>query len=270
MNMHSKNIALPSTVQSLVAGKIVETKSMLALHAFLGVKTKPSTWIKRRCQGWVNGVDFIIGPTIGSNKQGPIPEPDRFCSIRMAGHIGLQEHNEGGKKLRDHCLEIVGKWNAGAARQETPEQLMARALEQAAKTLTQKDAVIVEKDNRLKIVEPKAAVADRIAESEGDICVRQAAKILKKNGLKIDGKSVGQNNLIVWLLRIGWFYRDNRNGKLHAGASWCEKGYVCEVPHVYQDKETGADKVEDQPRITGRGMARITALLNAEQGASLC
>jgi phage anti-repressor protein len=260
MNMHSKNIALPSTVQSLVSGKIVETKSMMALHAFLGVKTRFRAWVKRKSQGWTEGVDFIIAPTIGHNKQGPTPESDRFCSIRMAGHIGLQENNEQGKKLRDHCLEIVGKWNAGESKalDVTDPKMLRDELRRQLDTVDRLEIEITAKDTQIAKAKPHTDALRALCKSD-----KQSARI--EDVAK--GVGTGDGYPPQWFRKyfvgkhLKWIFQ--REGWKHwrvseIGANRNGKPYVEEKKSLHHNPEDGAILHETPVvYITGFGQAVI-------------
>lgn len=65
------------------------------------------------------------------------------------------------------------------ARDETPEELMARALKAADATLARVRDENARLTRRNQVLEPKAAFFDSVMESDGLISVRAAAKVLK-------------------------------------------------------------------------------------------
>ncbi|TGY70903.1 phage antirepressor Ant [Phocaeicola sartorii] len=97
---------------------------------------------------------------------------------------------------------------------ETPEEIMARALTIAQATLAKRDErlkqleekteyqqkQIEQKDARISVLQPKAFFADCIMQSEDCISIGEMANILKQNGLF--GK--GQNSFFEWLRWSGY------------------------------------------------------------------
>lgn len=97
---------------------------------------------------------------------------------------------------------------------ETPEEIMARALTIAQATLAKRDErlkqleekteyqqkQIEQKDARISVLQPKAFFADCIMQSEDRISIGEMANILKQNGLF--GK--GQNSFFEWLRWSGY------------------------------------------------------------------
>lgn len=91
-----------------------------------------------------------------------------------------------------------------AQQDETPEQLMARALKVAEETL----ARVNERNRRLEseaeAARPKITFANAVADSDSTCLVGELAKLLKQNGIEI-----GQNRLFKWLREHGWLTKNN-------------------------------------------------------------
>lgn len=93
-----------------------------------------------------------------------------------------------------------------ATEQDTPEVLMARALQIAAKTIAahEKKLKILEQEKNILQEEnekqaPKVAFANAIVGSTNSILVGELATLLKQNGVNI-----GQNRLFEWLRDNGY------------------------------------------------------------------
>ena len=85
------------------------------------------------------------------------------------------------------------------ARDETPEQTMARAVLLAQQTIDRQKSRIAE-------LEPKALFADAVAASDGTCLVGELAKMMRQNGV-----DVGQNRLFAMLREDGYLGNVGQN-----------------------------------------------------------
>lgn len=122
---------------------------------------------------------------------------------------------------------------------ETPEQLLARALKLADATLRERDARIAE-------LEPKALFADAVAASDGTCLVGELAKMMRQNGLDI-----GQNRMFELLRNDGYL------GK--AGSNRNVPTQMAMDLGLFRIKETaithsdGHVTINRTPKVTGKG-----------------
>ena len=68
---------------------------------------------------------------------------------------------------------------------DSDEDIMARAVLVAQKTIERKNQQLQAKDARIKVLEPKARFADAVAHGKHDILVAELAKIMQQNGSDI-------------------------------------------------------------------------------------
>lgn len=130
----------------------------------------------------------------------------------------------------------------------TPAEKMAQGLLAAQELLAAKDAQIAE-------LEPKAEVADRFLEAEGDYAVADAAKVLSRAGIK-----TGQNRLFADLENRGWVYRHKADGKWRIYQSAVDAGWMLPLPQSHYHPKTGVLVLDPpQPRVTAKGLQRILA-----------
>lgn len=129
---------------------------------------------------------------------------------------------------------------------ETPEEIMARALLVANDTMARQreriEGLAAENDE----LRPKALFADAVAASDGTCLVGELAKMLRQNGVPI-----GQNRLFGWLREQGWL-----------GKSGCNRNVPTQRAMdmgLFRIKETavthsdGRVTVNRTPKVTGKG-----------------
>lgn len=131
---------------------------------------------------------------------------------------------------------------------ETPEQLMARALKVADDTIRrvkQQNAALTQENEAMR---PKALFADAVAASSSTILVGELAKILAQNGVE----NMGQRRLFEWLRSNGYLIR-------RQGSDWNMPTQRSMDMGLFEIKETavthadGHVTVSKTPKVTGKG-----------------
>jgi anti-repressor protein len=141
-------------------------------------------------------------------------------------------------------IRKTGGYNA--APQLTGPELVALALVEANRMLT-------EKDERIAELEPKAEVADRLLEAEGDLSVADAAQSLTRAGIK-----TGQGRLFAALEMRGWIYRAKGDGRWRVMQSAIDGGWMSVLPQSHYHPKTGVLVLDPpQPRVTPKGLQRL-------------
>lgn len=84
------------------------------------------------------------------------------------------------------------------------EELMARALQVANRTIERRNARIGELEEQAAKDKPKVLFADSVSASDKSILIGELAKLLKQNGVEI-----GQNRLFEWMRNNGYLIRRN-------------------------------------------------------------
>lgn len=122
---------------------------------------------------------------------------------------------------------------------ETPEQLLARALKLADATLRERDARIAE-------LEPKALFADAVAASDGTCLVGELAKMMRQNGLDI-----GQNRMFELLRNDGYLGKSGSNRNVPTQMAM-DLGLfrIKETAITHSD---GHVTINRTPKVTGKG-----------------
>lgn len=126
-----------------------------------------------------------------------------------------------------------------ARQDETPEELMARALKVAQETVERQKAKINE-------MAPKAVFADAVAASKHSILINDLAKILQQNGVNIGGK-----RLFAWLRENGYLcsYGSAYN---RPQQRYIEQG-LFEIKENAIPHSDGHVTVSITPKVTGKG-----------------
>ena len=158
------------------------TVSARDLHEALGIKERFSLWFSRYSDVFENGVDYkdVGKPTVVNNGAKRTLN-DYSMTTDMAKHISMMTKTEKGKTMRQYFIDLEKAWN-------TPEQVFARALKMADKTiesLKKDNAVLISDNERMR---PKEIFADAVSASHTSILVGDLAKLLQQNGVNTGAK----------------------------------------------------------------------------------
>jgi prophage antirepressor-like protein len=130
-----------------------------------------------------------------------------------------------------------------AAPEETPEELMARALRVA-------DAAVARLKAENAVLTPKAAALDRLATADGTFSITESAKAIQ----------VRPKDLFNWLSQNGWTYRRAGSGNLLGYQTRVQSG---DLEHKVTTvlRADGSEKITEQVRITPKGLAKLAKLV---------
>ena len=129
----------------------------------------------------------------------------------------------------------------------TDEEIMAKALLVAQKTIENKNKLIESQNKRIEEMKPKEIFADAVSTSTDTILVGKLAKILRQNGINI-----GQNRLFKWLRDNGYLIKRN-------GADYNMPTQYSMDLGLFKIKETaithsdGHVTINKTPKVTGKG-----------------
>lgn len=175
-----------------------------------------------------------------TSSKGGRPSKDADISIDMAKQICMIQRSPEGKQIRQYFIDLEKAWN-------TPEQIMARALKMADKTideLKESNAVLLADNQRMK---PKEIFADAVATSHTSILIGDLAKLLKQNGVE-----TGQKRLFEWL-------RENSYLIKRKGADWNMPTQKAMSLGLFEVKEStvnnpdGSVRINKTTKVTGKG-----------------
>lgn len=129
---------------------------------------------------------------------------------------------------------------------DSDEDIMARAVLVAQKTIERKNQQLQAKDAQIKVLEPKARFADAVAASDGTCLVGELAKMLRQNGMDI-----GQNRPFRLLQADGYLGKSGSNRNVPT-----QRAMDLGLFRIKETTVTHADghtTVSRTPKVTGKG-----------------
>lgn len=217
-----------------------QTVSARELHEQLHIKTAFKDWFPRMCEyGFEEGKDFCSKLSETSEKGGR-PSKDADVSVDMAKQICMIQRTPEGKQCRQYLLDLEKAWN-------TPEQVMARALKIANRTidsLKEHNTKLIEDCERMK---PKEIFADAVSASKTSILIGDLAKLICQNGCQI-----GQKRLFEWMRANGYLILRKGSDYNMPTQRSMEMGLfeIKESTHLNGD---GLNVISKTPKVTGKG-----------------
>ena len=225
------------------------TVSARELHEKLEIGTKFTTWFERMCEyGFSSGKEFF--PKLGeTSESGGRPATDYDLTIRCAKEICMIQRTEIGRTIRNYFLDLEDAWN-------TPEQIMARALKMADRTIDKlktDNAALLEDVNRMR---PKEIFADAVSASDNAMLVRDVAKLIKQNGV-----SLGEKRFYKWLRENGYICKGSTSPTQKA----MELG-LFEIVVRTVERGDGLPIETKTTKVTGKGQQYfVNKFLNKEE-----
>ena len=201
------------------------------LHQVLEVNSNYTTWFNRMCDyGFVENFDYIsfwsnskngnaveyLGSPQKMSAKGY--ELDHALKLDMAKEIAMIQRNEKGKQVRQYFIEVEKEYNS-------PEKIMARALNIANKQLETLTLVNKQQEQQIKELQPKATYYDLILQCPDLLSVTQIAKDYGKGGAWLNKK----------LNELGIQYKHRDTWLLYS--KYADKGYTSSTTHDYPDSK---------------------------------
>lgn len=179
-----------------------------------------------------------IVDTLGGNQQVWFLTEDGLYEVLMQSRKPIAKEFKRGVKEILKSIRKTGGYLA-TKQDDTPEEIMARALTIAQATLAkreerlkqleaqaeQQQKIIEQKDTKITKLQPKADFADAAFKAEGKVDIGQAAKIL--------GLPFGRNTLFKKLREMGIFFANRNEPK----QKYIDAGYfeMTLLPPIHRD-----------------------------------
>lgn len=130
---------------------------------------------------------------------------------------------------------------------DTDEEIMARALLVAQRTIERKNEKIKELETKVEEAKPKVLFADAVETSKTTILIGELAKLITQNGYKI-----GQNKLFAWLRDNGYLIR-RQGTDYNMPTQKSMEMKLFEIKETVVTHSDGHITVSKTPKVTGKG-----------------
>lgn len=135
---------------------------------------------------------------------------------------------------------------------DSDEDIMARAVLVAQKTIERKNQQLQAKDAQIRELEPKAQALDDFTNVEDRLLIRDAAKVLSNAGTPIKEKQLRE-----WMADHNWIFKSG--GSWRATAAHCTAGHLVMVMSQKHGVKDDGTEFAFPPtvRITRKGLALL-------------
>lgn len=194
-----------------------------------------SQWFDTNSKQLIEDEDYRgVDTTTPQNQHGGVQHlRDYELTIDAAKQIAMMSGTPKGREVRMYFIQVEKAWNS-------PDQIMARALQISKMKLEHKDKLIAE-------MTPKALFADAVSASQTSILVGELAKLLKQNGVEM-----GANRLFVWLREKGYLIKRKGTDYNMPTQRSMELG-LFEIKEHSHINSNGVNVTTKTPKVTGKG-----------------
>lgn len=226
------------------------------LHKALGIEKRFSAWFDTNSQGFIENDDFtsvLIGTEVPNNGGFQYRElQDYDLSVDMAKHICLMSRTTKGKECRQYLIDLEKAWN-------TPEQVFARALKMADRTIEKLKSSNLLLTQKIEQDRPKTVFADSVSSSKQSILIGDLAKLICQNG-----HSIGQKRLFQWMRDNGYLVKSGSSYNMPM-QRYVEQG-LFEVKESTINNPDGSVRLTRTTKITGKGQIYFVNKFIKEKG----
>lgn len=215
----------------------IPTVSARDLHSFLESNERFSKWFERMVTyGFQSNIDYT--PYQKVHPQNFQEITDYRLTVECGKQISMLQRNEKGVQARKYFIEVEKAWNS-------PEKIMARALEIANNQLSSKQLMI-------DAMKPKVEFFDQVASSKDAVEMGKVAKVLNIPGF-------GRNKLFDFLRSKGVLMKDNLPYQ-----RYCDSRHFRVIETKFTTP-TGEVKVSFKTLVYQKGLDFIRKLVEQER-----
>lgn len=219
------------------------TVSARELHKSLEISKRFSAWFETNSQGFIENEDYtsvLTGTEVQNNGGVQIRElQDYSLSVDMAKHICLMSRTEKGKECRQYLIDLEKAWN-------TPEQVFARALKMADRTIAKLKDTNKSLAEKIEADRPKTIFADAVSASHTSILIGDLAKLICRNGYQI-----GQKRLFQWMRDNGYLMVSGSSRNMPK-QKYVEQG-LFEIKESNVQNPDGSVRITRTTKVSGKG-----------------
>lgn len=219
------------------------TVSARELHKSLEISKRFSAWFETNSQGFIENEDYtsvLTGTEVQNNGGVQIRElQDYSLSVDMAKHICLMSRTEKGKECRQYLIDLEKAWN-------TPEQVFARALKMADRTIAKLKDTNKSLAEKIEADRPKTIFADAVSASHTSILIGDLAKLICQNGYQI-----GQKRLFQWM-RHNCYLMVSGSSRNMPKQKYVEQG-LFEIKESNVQNPDGSVRITRTTKVSGKG-----------------
>lgn len=221
-----------------------QTVSARELHKQVGSTERFSAWFERQLQfGFVESEDYTTVKVLTEvQNNGGVQEReliDHNLSVDMAKQICMVQKNDRARAVRQYLIDLEKAWN-------TPEQVMARALKLADKTIEKLQSDNKRLEQKIEQDKPKTIFADAVSTSKTSILIGDLAKLICQNGVQI-----GQKRLFEWLRQNNYLIKSGSSRNMPQ-QRYVEQG-LFEVKESNVQNPDGSVRITKTTKVTGKG-----------------
>lgn len=226
------------------------------LHEKLGIQKHFTQWWENQTNmlHLTEEKDFL---TLRLESTGGRPSTDYIIPLDIAKHLAMISGGENAHKIREYFIQVEKAWNS-------PEMVMARSLEYAAKQLSGYKAKLEHAELIIEQQKPQVLFAQSVTASTTSILVADLAKILKKNGIDI-----GEIRLWEWLRKNKYVISEKgRSYNMPTQKSMELK--VMEIKEGTYINSKGVSKITKTTLVTGKGQVYFVNKFLKAKEESVC
>lgn len=151
-----------------------------------------------------------------------------------------------GKEALSWKLKYIEAFNKMEKAWNTPEQIMARALKMADKTIEQLKTDNKALEQKIEQDKPKTIFADAVSASHTSILIGDLAKLICQNGVQI-----GQKRLFEWMRQNNFLIKSGSSKNMPM-QRYVEQG-LFEIKESNVQNPDGSVRITKTTKVTGKG-----------------